>query len=311
MAKLLNTSIKDCLSLREIICTPNASTVSPNTTFLPISVTSTASSGTGINSAQIKLVVKSSYGAERTHDYQYVFQGEYGNGMKFWAETTNGGGSTSYLGTSDKTWTYTYTQGIYIGNTAGRSYLTQTSYGLSVQAFQGSMYPSANSSSTTTGYNLGNTNYKWRYLWAYSGTIQLSDKSAKDSVHYLDSSISPKLRSASITSNSEITTQDVIDFCKSIRPVTFCYKDGKGKATEENSEPEMIQLGLIADDLASSSLFKYVGVENEVLDIDEEGNPVEGTEHVSRGLQLLPLTVAALTACKYLINEVEELKSKL
>lgn len=36
---------------------------------------------------------------------------------------------------------------------------------------------------------------------------------------------------------------------------------------------------------------------------DEEGNEV--SDHML-GLKVLPLTVAALTACKYLINKLEE-----
>lgn len=280
---------------------------------LSVKYSSTGGSGFGEPAARSITLGKRSSGCTLNLYGSVIYLGCSGEGIRI---SSNGSiipeSGNSTIGNNANPLSAEYVKTLYVGVTNSFSTFSQTSYGLSVKAFQSSMYPSTNSTSTSTGLNLGNTSYKWRYLYAYSGAIQSSDKSAKDSIHYLDSSISPRLRSAStVPVSSGVTTQDVIDFCKSIRPVTFCYKDGNGEATEENSKPEMIQLGLIADDLSESSLFKYIGVENEVLDIDEKGNPIEGTEHTSRGLQLLPLTVAALTACKNLISRVEELESKL
>lgn len=169
-------------------------------------------------------------------------------------------------------------------------------------------------------------------MYAYSGTIQTSDRSAKDSIHYLESNESSdtevftmSLRSNSVENkdSSLVTIEDVIDFVTNLSPVTFCYKNGQGEdveATEENSDPEEIQLGLIADDIKDHKLFKYVGVETtyeeEVTPAvkDDEGNVV--TEAVTEtkttlGLQAIPLTTAALTACKYLIQKNLELESRL
>ena len=184
--------------------------------------------------------------------------------------------------------------------------------------------PILNSTSTGTGISLGMSTYKWRYLYAYSGTIQTSDRSSKDSIHYLDSSDEPKVAkmltmSTKSSSTSTITMDDVIDFVKNIKPTTFCYYDGSETATEDNSDPEMIQLGLIADDIKDHKLYKYIGVDrtDEVTteeEKDEEGNVVKELETQSvhtLGLQVLPLTVAALTACKYLLNQVETLKTEI
>lgn len=262
------------------------------------------------------VVISAGYDASGMY-YEKEFNFSARNGITWKPTSYNQEGShdtTINIGSSTYPWYYVYTRAVSIGyGGLGFSTLTQTSSGLSYSGISPGhgIIPAVNSTSTTTGYNLGNSISKWRYLYAYSGTIQSSDKSTKDSIHYLDSSISPKLRNVSANSNSGITAQDVIDFCKSIRPVTFCYKDGNGEATEENSKPEMIQLGLIADDIADTTLFKYIGVEDEVKEVDKEGNPIEGTEHTSRGLQLLPLTVVALTACKNLISRVEKLESKL
>lgn len=238
---------------------------------------------------------------------------------------------SSYLGTSSSPWyqvSSNYTNTAYLSVLRGTTGIFCTTH----------LLPSSNSTSASTGYTLGSSSYKWRYVYAYSGTIQTSDRSAKDSIHYItqsnnDSSVmkaaTMSLRSTSLESTSDssdtsqVTIEDVIDFVSNLSPVTFCYKDGQGddvEATEENSEPEDIQLGLIADDIKDHKLFKYVGVETtyeeEITPAvkDEEGNVV--TEAVTEtkttlGLQAIPLATAALTACKYLIQKNEEIESRL
>ena len=80
------------------------------------------------------------------------------------------------------------------------------------------------------------------------------------------------------------------------------------EATEENSDPEDIQLGLIADDVKDHKLFKYIGVESTY----EEEISTDVTETKTRlGLQALPLVTAALTACKYLIERNTEIETRL
>ena len=90
-------------------------------------------------------------------------------------------------------------------------------------------------------------------MYAYSGTIQTSDRSAKDSIHYItESNNDSSVMSASVMSLSEpglmdspsttsqytesnaslITVEDVIDFVSNLSPVTFCYKDGQGDDVE-------------------------------------------------------------------------------
>lgn len=242
------------------------------------------------------------------------------------------GGQFTLLGDSDSPWieghiTDIYTDTITNINGSGAYY--------DIRVFN-NLIPATNSTSTTTGYTLGNSSYKWSYLYAYSGVIQTSDRSAKDSIHYIESDNSGVMKPATMSlkstsvedtstnaNSSQITIEDVIDFVSNLSPVTFCYKDGQGEdveATEENSEPEAIQLGLIADDIKDHKLFKYVGVETtceeEVTPAvkDEEGNVV--TEAVTEtkttlGLQAIPLATAALTACKYLIQKNEEIELRL
>lgn len=198
--------------------------------------------------------------------------------------------------------------------------------------------PNTNSTSSTTGLNLGQSTYQWRTVYAYTGTIQTSDRSAKSSIHYLEDSTNSdistfssraKVASASLsdisdsndTVTSGITMDDVVEFVKELQPVTFCYLDGKGEATEENSDPEMIQLGLIADDMVNSKLFKYVGVETEGEEVIEPEEIDEETGEITkeavtetktvRGLQAIPLATAALTTCKYLLEKVELLEQEI
>ena len=241
---------------------------------------------------------------------------------------------------------YPYTENVILGNPLDNKYwgtgFIRNLYidgihqigtgGIVLYSFiKSNIIPSDNES-----YSLGSDSNKWRYVYASQGVVQTSDRSAKDSIHYIefDSSSEMKvstmsLRSTAIedtstsTDSSSITVEDVIDFVSNLSPVTFCYKDGQDEdveATEENSEPEAIQLGLIADDIKDHKLFKYVGVETtyeeEVTPAvkDEEGNVV--TEAVTEtkttlGLQAIPLATAALTACKYLIQKNTEIESRL
>ena len=225
------------------------------------------------------------------------------------------------LGTHAAPWTQLYlgtAKSISDGTYYYFSELSGTSSGIQIflstqSATSASVYPNINSTSSTTGYNLGNSTHKWRYLYAYSGTIQTSDRAAKDSIHYLEEQpvVAKMSAKSTTTSTTGITMDDVIDFVKNIQPTTFCYYDGEETATEENSDPEMIQLGLIADDIKTHPVFKYVGVQSTAKELDDDGNEIEGSEHEVLGLQPLPLAVASLTACKDLIGRVEELESKM
>lgn len=230
---------------------------------------------------------------------------------------------TSQLGASYAPWNYLYLGELRDSSTGSyySSSLQGTSSGIMIDisaqsTTSASVYPDHNSTSTSTGYNLGNSTHKWRYLYAYSGTIQTSDRAAKDSIHYLEEQpvVAKMSAKSTTTSTTGITMDDVIDFVKNIQPTTFCYYDGEETATEENSDQEMIQLGLIADDIKDHPLYKYIGVDRDDIMVIEEEKDKEGNviqEHEEKqihtlGLQVLPLTVAALTACKYLINKLEE-----
>lgn len=107
-------------------------------------------------------------------------------------------------------------------------------------------------------------------------------------------------------------------------PCTFTYKEESGELPPQeaisSNKTELIQLGLIADDIKDSPLFNYIGSTIEYNKIveeeekDEQGNIVKESvteKDITLGLKSLPLAVLGLVADKYLLNKVEELTSKV
>ena len=180
---------------------------------------------------------------------------------------------------------------------------------------------------SNSNYDLGSTSARWKTVYASTGTIQTSDRSAKDSIHYLSENVpagAAKMKARSISAEAEnyITVSDVIDFVRTLDPATFCYKtDENETATEENSSPEAVQLGIIADDIKDHPLFKYIGAEMDAErvitpEVRDEATGEVITEAVTEsyktlGVQPVPLAVAALTACGYLLRENDSLKEQL
>lgn len=176
----------------------------------------------------------------------------------------------------------------------------------------------------TVSANLGTPTYKWTIIYSTSGTINTSDRSAKNDIHYLDS---PQLRTISTIENNtetQFNTEDIISFIEKLQPATFVYNNNDENETIlhalSNNKTELVQLGLIADDIKDEPLFNYVGAtmtydkEIEPEERDEEGNVTKEavTEQVTTlGLKPLPLAVTALTCCKYLLNQVETLKTEI
>lgn len=165
--------------------------------------------------------------------------------------------------------------------------------------------PYNNSTSTTTGITLGDSTHKWRYLYAYSGTIQTSSKDDKTNIHYLSADQGQTTMKKARAAAPAITYDDIVEFVQTIEPATFTYLDGDVEVTEETSAPEMLQLGLIAEDLLDTKLYKYIGIDKTEEIVDEETGEVSQVN--TKGLKTLPLAVTALACCKYLINKVNEL----
>lgn len=148
--------------------------------------------------------------------------------------------------------------------------------------------------------DIGKASSKFRTIYASTGTIQTSDRSEKNSIHYLsDSSVSTVDENG--TAQPAIGLQDVIEFLQVCEPATFLYNAPE----TTQSSPEFRQLGLIADDVESTKLFPYIGCR-----MSWEDDPEHGVEAGSTlGLKPLPVAVAALTICKYLFQRLEALES--
>lgn len=189
---------------------------------------------------------------------------------------------------------------------------------------------------SATGYNatLGSTTNKWGAIYSTSSTIQTSDRSEKTDIHYLNEQLNTNqgisllsLANDTQSIKTSFTTEDILSFVKKINPCTFVYKDNskEGKYSDiesaiESNNTEYVQLGLIADDLKDEALFNFIGAtmkyeeEVEPEQKDEEGNTIKEAVYetkTSLGLKAVPLAVSALTACKSLLETVDELKQQI
>lgn len=189
---------------------------------------------------------------------------------------------------------------------------------------------------SASGYNvsLGSTTEKWGTIYSTSSTIQTSDRSEKTDIHYLDeqSNLNRGISMLSLANEetsikTSFTTNDILSFIKKINPCTFVYKDNSQEdkysdieSAIESNNTEYVQLGLIADDLKDEALFNFIGAtmkyeeEVEPEQKDEEGNTIKEAVYETKttlGLKAVPLAVSALTACKSLLETVDQLKQQI
>lgn len=175
-----------------------------------------------------------------------------------------------------------------------------------------------NSSNGTKKPSLGRSNQRWGTVYCMS-VSESSDSKDKSDIQYITSnSISnsntttrkARARAASVSNDasSTISTEDVISFVKNCSPATFVYKGVQNAPATVSeaiiSSPEAVHLGLIADDIENDVVFPFIGAKSEFTEDD-------GTKASQLSLKPLSVAVAALTACKYLLNKVETLESQL
>lgn len=172
-------------------------------------------------------------------------------------------------------------------------------------------------STGTSKPSLGRTNQRWGTVYCVS-VSESSDSKDKSDIQYITSNsvnsntttrkARAKAASVSNDSSSTISTEDVISFVKNCSPATFVYKGVQNAPATVSeaitSSPEAVHLGLIADDIENDVVFPFIGAKSEFTEDD-------GTKTSQLSLKPLSIAVAALTACKYLLNEVEILKNQL
>lgn len=168
---------------------------------------------------------------------------------------------------------------------------------------------------------LGYSGNEWAGVYAKSGTIQTSDRSAKSDIHYVDyQNTSTMKKSRAVNTSTKLSLESLVEGVKALKPATFCYGNDVTEDTV-GIPPADIQIGFIADDMLDNPLFKYVGVEDTVKHVitpavkDEESGEIitpEVSEPViKRGLQPLPLAAVAISTCKYLLDEIDALKQEI
>lgn len=226
------------------------------------------------------------------------------------SDTTIRGSSWMYVTSERIVLTGTGSNGVSL-----RSNFVDTTYAVELKPVQMSQLEEA--FYPTISIALGTPNLKWKTVYATTGAIQTSDRQSKYHISYLSQSNVAQADDTSPTGyNPDLST--VLQFIQNMDPATFCYKNSQTESTEnaKQANPEDIQLGLIADDIESDPIFPYIGAKYtwEASDaiFDNQGHEIEPAREAGSALALkpIPLAVAALTACKYLLQRVELLEEQ-
>jgi len=154
-------------------------------------------------------------------------------------------------------------------------------FDLDVNNKSAGLFPNFNSK-----LDLGRDMYKWRNIYASTGTIQTSDRNEKKDIDALD----------------DITARDLI---MGLHPVTYKFI---------NNTSDRVHYGLIAQDV--ETLLGHLGIENQDFaglikspKTDEDGNPIEGEYRY--GLRYDEFIAPLIKMCQNLQNEVTELRAEI
>lgn len=158
--------------------------------------------------------------------------------------------------------------------------------------------PNTNSTSDTTGATLGNSNYKWRYLYAYSSSIQTSDKNYKHTISY--------------------DMENLDGVFNALKPCTF-YMVGGGRKhmgfIANEVEKAMNQNGMTTDDLSFVCKDPEYILKDETLP-DEESNreyilDSDGNKKYIYGLKYTELHALEVWQIQKLKTKVKELEEEI
>lgn len=204
---------------------------------------------------------------------------------------------------------FTYTQLMGKDGIILRAFDADVSVNLDVSLPGSESFHPSNNSDISLNLGNGSADSRWGVVFCRS-VSESSDVSLKSDIHYLGSPQVNLLSTADVQEEQYITVEDVLEFISELKPATFVYrsKDISTVADAEELDMEAIHLGIIANDIEDSKLFEYVASKHETTTTLEDG-----TTKIDKNLSIKPasLAVAALTACKYLINQVKELKEML
>jgi hypothetical protein len=159
--------------------------------------------------------------------------------------------------------------------------------------------PKTDSTSTSTGYTLGNKNYRWRYLYSYSSSIQTSDKNYKHTISYDD-------------------MENLDGVFNALKPCTFYMVGGDRKHMgfiANEVEKAMNQNGMTTDDLSFVCKDPEYILKDETLP-DEESNreyifDSDGNQKYIYGLKYTELHAMEVWQIQKLKTKVKELEEKI
>ncbi len=253
-----------------------------------------------------------SYGTIETHSYQYTTEGSglrrsiIANEFKPWEHWGKYQVDTVRVKSTDYPSLYLYSH-------QSSQSLGEADFGMNITTvddgvqFSGNVAPHR-STNYVQSMTLGTYANPWTCVYSSNGVTQTSSRDAKENIKNVISELTPMTMSLEDdpVELSDITAEMLVDFVRNLQPVTFNYKG--------DHSPDAEQLGLIADDIAEHPVYKYVGVDS-VADVevtpakyDEQGNLVEEAVTEKKrvlGLQAIPLAVTALTTCKHLLNQLD------
>ena len=156
----------------------------------------------------------------------------------------------------------------------------------------GNMSPTVNSNASA-GYSLGSSNFRWKYVYAYSSSIQTSDRRYKENIEYIN--------------NNDVLSK----FFDALRPCTYFMAGGDRKHIgfiAQDVEQIMQDNGMTIDDLS----FVCKDPEYKLLDEskpDSEDNREYLYDENGEPLYVYGLKYAELHGLE--VNEIQKLKQRV
>lgn len=145
-------------------------------------------------------------------------------------------------------------------------------------------------------YSLGDSGKRWNTVYASNGTIQTSDRRRKNDIRL----VPQKDQTAEET--PALTQEDLLDFVRNVDIYTYVSDPEHTKTVQDAmaaNEYEKIHIGIMANDLAGSKIFPFIGHK----DGADENAPV--------GMKYESLGVVALYAIRTLYDRIDKLEKRI
>ena len=145
-------------------------------------------------------------------------------------------------------------------------------------------------------YSLGYSGKRWSTVYASNGTIQTSDRRRKNDIRL----VPQKDQTAEET--PALTQEDLLDFIRNVDIYTYVSDPEHTKTVQDAiaaNEYEKIHIGIMANDLAGSKIFPFIG--------HKDG----ADEDALVGMKYESLGVVALYAIRALYDRIDKLEKRI